>query len=102
LGNDKVLYHEICLDYLQDLPLKLNKKANSIKKEKMTAIEQVAHTLKGASANIGADKIKKLLFRIELASRNGETEKIIHFYSALNEEAKKIDKKIKKLTGMEV
>ena len=97
LGNDKELYYEICHDYLQDLPVKLSQMEKAINVEHMNEIESIAHTLKGASANIGAEKVKKLLFRIELASRNKKAEKVLHFYSELINELKKVEDKICKL-----
>jgi len=51
----------------------------------MQGIERIAHDIKILASSIGADKIKTLAFRIELAARRGNLTEVMELFTQLDE-----------------
>lgn len=75
LGDDPDLLKEIYADYAGEVKKALASSAECMAKGDFQALRAVAHTLKGCSANIGAEKFRKLSYDWQLAAeaRNAET-----------------------------
>ncbi len=62
---------ELFRTYLGDLPGRLEAIRAAVKSADAEALRQAAHALKGSSGNIGAQRLQKICFQLELAGRSG-------------------------------
>jgi HPt (histidine-containing phosphotransfer) domain-containing protein len=69
LLGDKDLAHEILNEFMADVPHKFNTLKKALDNGDARLIQQEAHSLKGASANVGAMALEKTAYRIELAGK---------------------------------
>ena len=69
LLGDKDLANEILDEYMSDVPHKFNTLKKALDNGDARLIQQQAHSLKGASANVGAMALEKTAYRIELAGK---------------------------------
>lgn len=60
--------------YLEDLPIYLNALKESIEDNNTASFADVAHTIKGSSANYGAERLVGICQRLESIGRSGVTE----------------------------
>jgi HPt (histidine-containing phosphotransfer) domain-containing protein len=75
LGNDKEFLKEVLDIFLQDAPNRIFSIQEAISKNDASVIRFQAHTLKGASANVGAMALKEDAGQIELAGEKGDLER---------------------------
>ena len=71
LGGDEELADEIFNEYMEDVPLKIEAIHSALEKNDPRRAQLQAHTLKGASANVGAIVLQKKAFEIEAACAKG-------------------------------
>lgn len=70
--GDAELLREIIEVYLADMPQQLGRLEEAIRAGDSDQAQRSAHTIKGASSNIGAEQVTETAFRIEKASKAGE------------------------------
>ncbi|EGB14375.1 multi-sensor hybrid histidine kinase [Pseudodesulfovibrio mercurii] len=70
-GNDR-LYRKLLRDFAQDGDLLLRKLSADADDERFEACRAVAHNLKGVAANIGAERMREALARLEQALLGGQ------------------------------
>jgi len=75
LMGDEELARDILRGYLQDLPRQLASLKAAIEKADAAEVRKTAHTIKGASANVGALQVQALALEIEMAGKDGEIER---------------------------
>lgn len=75
LGDDPDLLKEIYADYVGEAQKALVASADCLAKHDLKALRAVAHTLKGCSANVGAEKLRQVSFDWQLAAEAGDEEK---------------------------
>ena len=80
LGNtlgDRNLYYKLLSDFLVDHGLDHRKIKDAINKSEINEASRLAHTLKGTSALIGANRLRQVAFSIETLLGEGEFEKAL-------------------------
>ncbi len=75
LDGDEELLAEIIDVYLQDVPVQIARIRQALEEKNMETIERQSHTLKGASANVNAETLRKVALDIELAAKEGDIDK---------------------------
>lgn len=76
---------EFIQQYCQDFELKQSALFESIQQKQDATVAQIAHTLKGNSANVGARGLAKICESIEKSAKNNDYDGMLHAYKALND-----------------
>ena len=88
-GGDQDFEHEITDLFLKDTSLHLARLEAAIKEEDSSSVEASAHSIKGAAANMGAEKFRKLVHALELKGKAGDlhgaAEDFAHLKSAFGD-----------------
>ena len=79
LDNDYELYKEIIEFFLNDFPMHVQKLEQALAEQDTATILFQSHTIKGASANIGANTLREIAGKIELAASVREFNEIGEF-----------------------
>ncbi len=66
--NDEELAVEIMSEYLVDMEEQLRRLKSSAETEEMSVLVRLAHTVKGASANVGAKEVQATALKAEKAA----------------------------------
>jgi two-component system sensor histidine kinase/response regulator len=72
LGGDREAAEEIAHEFLTDLPLQVAALRAALDGGDQDAARRQAHTLKGASANVGASALRAVALRVETAAAEGD------------------------------
>ena len=75
LMGDEELANEIFGEFLEDVPRKFTALKEALDKGDAPSVQLQAHTLKGASANIGAVALQEVANQIEVAGEAGDLSK---------------------------
>lgn len=86
LTGDKELAIKIFNEFLKDVPRKYTALKDALEKEDAVSVQRLAHTLNGASANIGALALQDLASQIEFASKSGNLHKAGSLIPKINEQ----------------
>ncbi|MEE9612751.1 MAG: Hpt domain-containing protein, partial [Desulfatiglandales bacterium] len=86
LDGDEELFDELLDLYLQDVPVRLKELKHALEDNDIAMIVQQAHTIMGASANIGAHSLRDLAFEMEMAARDNNLDKARPFCRRLEKE----------------
>jgi PAS domain S-box-containing protein len=73
LDGDRQIIHEVWKAFAEDTPQQMKKLTAALDTGKMEQAERLAHSLKGAAANIGAGRLQQNAGRLERAVRNAGT-----------------------------
>lgn len=68
-GGDKEIYNQAALLFLEELDTFLHDLKSAYEKNDFTQAELTAHTLKGSSAYLGAERLKRIALKMEFAAR---------------------------------
>ena len=71
LGGDRAAVAEILGEYAADAPRQLAALREALLAGDPQLVQRHAHTLKGASANVGAETVRRAAHRLELAAGAG-------------------------------
>jgi HPt (histidine-containing phosphotransfer) domain-containing protein len=72
LMDDEDLARMIVEGFLKDIPLQITALKGYLETGDATGIERQAHSIKGASANVGAERLRAVAFEIEKAAMTGD------------------------------
>ena len=72
LMDDEDLARMVIDSYLKDMPHQIEKLQGFMKTGDSNGVEHQAHTIKGASANIGGEAVREVAFEIEMAAKAGD------------------------------
>jgi len=86
LMGDEELANEIFGEFLEDVPRKFIALKEAVGKGDAPSVQIEAHTLKGASANVGALALQDIAYQIELAGKEGDMGKAFSFIPKLDEQ----------------
>ena len=70
--DDDDLAHIVIESFLGDIPLQIEALKKYIESGDVQSAERQAHTIKGASANLGGEALRSVAFEMEKCARNGE------------------------------
>ncbi len=86
LMGDEDLANEIFAEFLEDVPRKFTALKEALGKGDAHSVQIEAHTLKGASANVGALALQDIAYQIELAGKEEDMSKAGSFIPELDEQ----------------
>jgi PAS domain S-box-containing protein len=72
LGGDQELYEQIIHVFLRDAPEQIRLLQDAVSQGDARRVERQAHTLKGASGNVGAAGLEKATLKVEGAGQRGD------------------------------
>jgi CheY-like chemotaxis protein len=90
LDGDEELLRKIWRTFAENTPHQMETLRKALETEDIDLIERQAHSLKAASANIGASMMKDQAFRMELASRKGDLSQARTLYGSLEYELQRV------------
>ncbi len=99
LGGDEKAYEEIVCLFLQDAPRQLRSLQETVRHGDMATARRQAHTLKGASGNVGATELEKLLLKTERACEQGNVKEAARMLDRVNAEFEKLKQILGELKG---
>ncbi|HUT22972.1 MAG TPA: Hpt domain-containing protein, partial [Sumerlaeia bacterium] len=76
--------------FLEDAPLQISKLREALEANDAAVAERTAHTIKGASANIGATAMRERASKMELAARDGDLDQVGSLLDGLQEEFERV------------
>jgi len=62
--------------FLDDAPIQIERMQQHLKDEDLPGVQLRAHSLNGATVNIGGNGMQKVAFEIEVAARNRELDRV--------------------------
>ena len=98
IGGDEELCLEIIGLFLQDVPGQIEFLENTINKKDPALVDRQAHTLKGASGNVGAVSLQDAALQLELAGKNGDLSRATEMLNTIKKEFEKVKKAMTKET----
>ena len=91
MGGDENLLKEVLVIYQEEAPKKMCNLHTAIEESDSEGIMCAAHSLKGASANIGAVSVRDIASEIEMAGRDKRISAITELVDRLHEELCRLD-----------
>ncbi len=82
--------HELIDLYLEDAPCTLKRLQRACELQDPAAVKQVAHALKGSSANMGAEQLASLCRELETAAQCGDLSSAGSLFTRIQEEFKEV------------
>jgi|GEM_PF-190346 len=95
VGGDRELLRDVLILFLQDLPLTLARLEDAYHGKKLEEIRRIAHTLKGAAGNIGADRLRDKAALLEKAAEKGNIQDVNRFFEELVAMAQRTEQLLK-------
>jgi HPt (histidine-containing phosphotransfer) domain-containing protein len=86
LMGDEELANEIFGVFLEDVPRNYTALKESFDNGDSHSVQSLAHTLKGASANVGALALQEVAYQIEAAADSGDMDKAGSLISKIEEQ----------------
>jgi len=94
VGGDEDICQEIIGIFLQDVPIQIEFLENTINKKDPALVDRQAHTLKGASGNVGAVSLQDAALQLELAGKNGDLSRATEMLNTIKKEFEKLKKAV--------
>ena len=86
VDGDDELMREVLAVYLEDTPLVLERLSEALEAGQPEAAAKAAHTLKGSSANVAAERLRSQAYELEQKARAGDLEAARRLFSDLQSE----------------
>ncbi len=86
-GNENLL-NQIIEIFLSDMPQQLSKLEIAHAEKDMNTVRAIAHSMKSASANLGALRVSAIFKKLEEAGRNNTPDRVPELFNQLNKEYK--------------
>jgi len=77
LMGDEGLLKVVLKAFLDDFPIRAQTLIEAIDRIDASAIDDQLHSLKGAASNVGAERLRNLLLRMESSARSGDLESLM-------------------------
>ncbi|MFH0730000.1 MAG: response regulator [Pseudomonadota bacterium] len=72
LMDDEHLAHELVKGFLKDVPKQIAKLKDYLGTTDVSGVERQAHTIRGASANVGGEALMAVALEMEMAGKSGD------------------------------
>jgi two-component system sensor histidine kinase/response regulator len=99
LMGDEDLAKEIIDDFLKQIPDNLFAVKKALKKKDLLLVQREAHTIKGASGNVGALTLQEIAEQIEIASKAKDLVKAGSFVAKLDTQLEILKNKLTQPKG---
>ena len=76
LDGDEALYQELVGGFMADIPIQINKIEKALDFDDLSIAENIAHTLKGAFSNVGAQLLQNIAKELEDDIQSGDMKRI--------------------------
>lgn len=76
VADDRELAAQVIGVFLSDIPTQLADLEAAIKQKDAATAQRVAHSIKGASATVGAEELRSVAFEGELLGRDGRLDEL--------------------------
>ena len=86
VGQNQLLAERIVTLYCQDMPIEIDKLTKAIEAKNYKLVGEIAHKIKGSSANLEANKLAQCTLNIELAINNKKTTELESLSITLGED----------------
>ena len=96
-GGDAELGREIIDIYIQNTPIQIEEIKTAVNQQETEKAQRSAHSLKGASALVGAQLMEKAAFEIEMATQNIEINAILEMIDKLEKDFEEFKNHLKNL-----
>ncbi len=90
LGDDQGLADEVMRVFLDDAPKKIRALDQAVTQGEANTAKRLAHTLKGASANVGANALNRIARAAEEAAASGNLDEVRRLLTPLQEEMDRV------------
>lgn len=90
LAGDMDLSWEVLSEFVEELPRRLAEIEESLCAGDWALTRRLAHTLKGAAANLSAHRLSESALALERAAQDGNTKEIEELYAVLREQADRL------------
>ncbi|MEJ5365574.1 MAG: response regulator [Desulfosoma sp.] len=90
LAGDMDLSWEVLSEFVESLPERLAEIEEAVRRADAGLVKRLAHTLKGASANISARRLSEAALAVEQAASRGDTGSWDGLYAVLKEQADRL------------
>ncbi len=84
--DDDELAHMLIVGFLQDIPRQIEMLRGYLKAGDISSAERQAHTIKGASANVGGERLRNVALEMERAAKSGDMNGVNARVARLEEE----------------
>jgi len=98
IGGDEDICQEIIGIFLQDMPGQIEFLENTINKNNPALVDRQAHTLRGASGNVGAVSLQDAAMHLEEAGKKGDLSRAAEMLNTIKKEFEKVKKAMTKET----
>jgi HPt (histidine-containing phosphotransfer) domain-containing protein len=98
-GGDKDFEREIIDLFLKDTSLHLDRLSAAINEGNSPNVETAAHSIKGAAANMGAEKFRKLAHGLEMKGKSGSIDGILEDFDHLKSAFAEVERFFKENGG---
>ena len=98
LMDDAELFETIILAFLDDMPKQVTALKNHIDRKNYEEAGKQGHQIKGASANMGADVLREIAYKIEMAGKAGNLDEIASLVPQLEEAFDQLKKTLEDMT----
>jgi len=88
IDGDRKLYDEIIEIFIDDIPQQFQKLRVALDEKDALTVQRQGHTIKGASANVGADALREIAYKIECAAEKGELDDVEEYFEIAKEKFK--------------
>ncbi len=95
--DDKELAKIILDSFIKDIPEQIELLKNYIHENRIVEAERQAHSIKGASANIGGEQLREIALQIEKCCKEKKIAEIPRLIAQIDEEFKKLAKQIQEI-----
>ena len=96
LLGDNNLANKVITIFLEHTPNQILELKNALRDADLTVIEHLSHSIKGASANIGAGRLQAVAFDIETRARSGDSSNMTTRLDDLEKELDQLKKTVRK------
>ncbi len=90
LDGDEELTNEIAAEFLDDIPAEFSSFAAALESADPTVAARCAHTIKGASASVGGEALRRVAFDAEKAAKAGDMDTAAVWFNKMEAEFRRL------------
>lgn len=91
VDGDDELVREVLAVYLEDTPTVLDSLRQALEAGQPESVAKAAHTLKGSSANVAAERLRSQAYELEQKARAGDLEEARRLFPSVQSEFRELE-----------